>query len=199
MLQGFKQLVEGADAKEIVTAYKASEGFRRYRTRRPDIIVLDLQMQAGAFSGLSFLRRLRLVDVETPVLVLSLHRDPAVVGCALRFGASGYVPKDAAPEEVLRAFQLVRDGQSYISPELASDVVFHWLDKRTKRLKHVTSREFEVLTRLAKGMAYGEIAEDLELSYRTIGNTCARLKRKLGAQSRVELMRAAMEYVTNTS
>lgn len=195
VLQGCKKLLEGAGADEVDQAQSASEGFRIYRKRKPDVIVMDLAMQAGALSGLSFLRRLRRIDPETPVLVLTMHRDPMIVGRALELGASGYVLKDAPPEEVVRAFQKVRDGQPFISHDLASDVVFTRLREKANRLERLTPRELQTLTLVAEGKPYGEIAEELEVSYKTVANICTQLKTKLGARTRPELMRIAIQYL----
>ena len=199
VLQGCKKLLEGAGADEVDQVQSASEGFRSYRRQKPDVIVVDLAMQAGALSGLSFIRRLRRVDQETPVLVLTMHRDPMVVGRALELGASGYVLKDAPPEEVVRAFQKVRDGKSYLSHDLASDVVFSRLREKTNRLERLTPRELQTLTLVAEGKPYAEIAEELEVSYKTVANICTQLKTKLGARTRPELMRIAIQYLPETA
>ena len=195
VLQGCKRLLESAGAREIVQAQKASEGFRLYRERKPDVIVMDLAMQAGALSGLSLLRRLRRIDQETPVLVLTMHRDPMVVGRALEAGASGYVLKDAPPEEVVLAFQTVRDGKSYLSHELASDVVFNSLKERANKLERLTPSEFQILILVTEGKPYGEIAEQLKISYKSVANICTQLKAKLGARTRPELMRIGIQYL----
>ena len=199
VLQGCKKLLEGAGADEVDQAQSASEGFRIYRQQKPDVIVIDLAMQAGALSGLSFLRRLRRIDTATPVLVLTMHRDPMIVGRALELGASGYVLKDAPPEEVVRAFQKVRAGQLFLSHDLASDVVFTRLREKVNRLERLTPRELQTLTLVAEGKPYGEIAEELEVSYKTVANICTQLKTKLGARTRPELMRIAIQYLPETA
>jgi len=199
VLQGCKKLLEGAGADEVDQAQSASEGFRIYRQQKPDVIVIDLAMQAGALSGLSFLRRLRRIDTATPVLVLTMHRDPMIVGRALELGASGYVLKDAPPEEIVRAFQKVRAGQQFLSHDLASDVVFTRLREKVNRLERLTPRELQTLTLVAEGKPYGEIAEELEVSYKTVANICTQLKTKLGARTRPELMRIAIQYLPETA
>lgn len=199
VLQGCKKLLEGAGADEVDQAQSASEGFQLYRRQKPDVIVIDLAMQAGALSGLSFLRRLRRIDPQTPVLVLTMHRDPMIVGRALELGASGYVLKDAPPEEVVRAFQKVSAGQQFLSHEVASDVVFTRLREKANRLERLTPRELQTLSLVAEGKPYGEIAEELEVSYKTVANICTQLKTKLGARTRPELMRIAIQYLPETA
>ena len=92
--------------------------------QRPDVIIVDLAMRTGALGGLSFIRRLRLHDQRTPVLVFTMHSDPVIVSRALEVGATGYVLKDTSSEEVLKAFQKVREGRPYLSHDLASEVAF---------------------------------------------------------------------------
>ena len=199
VLQGCKKLLEGAGADEVDQAQSASEGFRIYRQQKPDVIVVDLAMQAGALSGLSFLRRLRRIDTETPVLVLTMHSDPMIVGRALELGANGYVLKDAPPEEVVRAFEKILEGKNYLSHDLASDVVFSRLREKVNRLDRLTPRELQTLTLVAEGKPYGEIAEELEVSYKTVANICTQLKSKLGARTRPELMRIAIQYLPESA
>lgn len=194
VLQGFKLLLEGLGSENIAAATTASAGFRCYRQHKPDVIVLDLEIGQGSKGGLSFLRRLRRIDTETPVLVFTIHSDPLTVRRALKLGATGYALKDAPPSDIVYAFERVRDGQAYLSPELASDVVFDRFSKRSAQLEDLKPRELQVFTLLAEAKSYEEIAEQLDLSYRTIGNTCSRLKRKLGVRTRAELIRFAIQY-----
>jgi len=198
VLQGCKKLLEGAGPYEVDFAESASAGFRIYRREKPDVIIVDLAMQAGALGGLSFLRRLRRIDTKTPVLVLTMHRDPMVVGRALELGANGYVLKDAPPDEFIRAFEKVREGSSYLSHDLASDVVFSRLRERTNKLERLTPRELQTLTLVAEGQTYGKIADALGVSYKTVANICTQLKTKLGASNRPELMRIAIQYLPET-
>jgi len=199
VLQGCKKLLEGSGADDVDQAQSASAGFRLYRRRKPDVIVLDLAMQAGALNGLSFVRRLRRIDTETPVLVLTMHRDPVVVSRALELGASGYVLKDAPPDEFVLAFEKVRDGRPYLSKDLASDVVFSRIRNNNNKLGRLTLRELQTLALLAEGKPYGEIAEELQVSYKTVANVCTQLKAKLGARKRAELMRIALQHLPETA
>lgn len=199
VLQGCRKLLEDAGADQIDQAQSASEGFRLYRKRKPDVIVVDLAMQAGALNGLSFVRRLRRIDQKVPVLVLTMHRDPMIVGRALELGASGYVLKDAPPEEVILAFQTVCDGKSYLSHDLASDVVFNRLKEKANRLERLTPREMQTLKLIADGKTYSVIAEELQVSYKTVANICTKLKAKLGARTRPEIMRIAIQYLPDAS
>src|SRR4030042_5929091 len=87
VLQGFRQLLEDAGVDQIVQAQSLADGFRMYRTQKPDVIIVDLAMRTGALGGLSFIRRLRPHYTRTPILVFSMHNDPFIVSRALKIGA----------------------------------------------------------------------------------------------------------------
>src|SRR5690349_21424328 len=120
--QGVRQLLEDAGVNQITQALTLAEGFRLYRTHKPDVIIVDLAMRPVALGGLSFIRGLRLHDQQTPILVLTMHSDPVIVSRALEVGATGYVLKDTSSEEVLKAFQRVLENRHYLSHDLASEV-----------------------------------------------------------------------------
>ena len=195
VLQGCRQLLEDAGVESIVLAQSVAEGFRLYRVQQPDLIIIDLAMQTGAPGGLSFIRRLRLHDPRTPVLVFTMHSDPVIVSRALEAGATGCVLKDASPEEMLKAFKKVGEGKPYLSPDLASEVAFMEVRGTANPLKRMTARELETLALVAEGKPYGMIAEHLHVSYKTVANTCTQLKAKLGVRTLPELMRVAIKYL----
>jgi DNA-binding NarL/FixJ family response regulator len=196
VLEGCRQLLKYAGVKKIVQTQSLAEGFRLYRSKKPDMIIVDLAMRTGALGGLSFIRRLRLHDTRTPILVFSMHNDPFIVSRALKIGANGYILKDTPSEEIVTAFTKVRDGTPYLSHELASEVAFMESRGRTSNpLRAITVRELQILSLLAEGKPYAKIAEDLHVSYKTIANTCSQLKTKLGVRSLPELMRIAIEYL----
>ena len=124
VIQGCRRLLEDAGVDELLIASSPSEGFRVHRNKRPDMIIADLAMQSAALGGLSFIRRLRIHDAKTPILVLSMHSDRMIVSRALEVGANGYLLKDSLAEEFMTAFRAVRDGGRYLSHELASQIAF---------------------------------------------------------------------------
>jgi DNA-binding NarL/FixJ family response regulator len=198
-LQGCRQLFEDAGVESIVQVQSFADGFRLYRKECPDVIIVELAMRTGAFSGLSFIRRLRLHDQRTPVLVYAMHSDPVIVSRALEVGATGYLLKNASPDEVLKALQKVREGKPFISHDLASEVAFMEVRGTTNPLKRMTVRELQTLAFVAEGKPYGVIAAHLHVSYKTVANTCAQLKAKLGVNTLPELMRTAIEYLSSAT
>jgi DNA-binding NarL/FixJ family response regulator len=195
VLQGCRRLLEVSGVKQIVQARSVTEGFHLYRSQKPDVIIVDLAMRTGVLNGLSFLRRLRLHDQKTPVLVFTMHSDPIIVSRALEIGANGYVLKDAAPQEVLTAYEKVRDGKSYLSHDLAADVAFNQAREKTNPIKSLSLRELQTLALVADGKAYGVIAQQLNVSYKTVANVCSQLKAKFGVKTLPELMRLAIEHL----
>ncbi|HEY8264736.1 MAG TPA: response regulator transcription factor [Methyloceanibacter sp.] len=199
VLQGTRQLLEDAGVDKIMQAQSLSDGFRLYRNQKPDVIIVDLAMRTGALGGLSFIRRLRLHDQRTPILVFTMHSDPVIVSRALEVGATGYVLKDTSSDELVKAFQRVRDGRPYLSHDLASEVAFMEARGTANPLKRMTVRELQTLALIAEGKPYGVIAEHLHVSYKTVANTCTQLKAKLGVRTLPELMRIAIQHLPITA
>jgi two-component system, NarL family, invasion response regulator UvrY len=196
VLEGCTQLLKFAGVKRIVQTQSLAEGFRLYRSKKPDVIIVDLAMRTGALGGLSFIRRLRLHDTRTPILVFSMHNDPFIVSRALKIGANGYILKDTPGEEIVKAFEKVREGSPYLSHDLASEVAFLEARGRTNNpLRSISVRELQIMSLLAEGKPYAQIAADMHVSYKTIANTCSQLKTKLGVSSMPELMRIAIKYL----
>jgi DNA-binding NarL/FixJ family response regulator len=145
-------------------------------------------MRTGALNGLSFIRGLRLHDQETPISVFTMHGDPVIVSRALELGATGYLLRDAPSNEFIKAFKRVRDGRRYLSHDVAADVAFTQAREKTNPLRRLTLRELQTLALVAEGKPYGIVADHLNVSYKTVANTCTQLKSKLGAQTLPELM-----------
>ena len=195
VIQGCQRLFTDVGMRDVLTASSFSDAFRKYRREKPDIILVDLAINSVTYSGLSFIRRLRLHDQRTAVLVFSMHSDPVIVSRALALGANGYILKDAPPHELLTALQRVRAGSSYISHELASSLAFMEARDKSNPLRSLTLRELQTLELIAEGRAYNDIAEALGVSYKTVVNTSSLLKNKLGARSLPELMRIGIRHL----
>ena len=195
VIQGCRRLLEDMGVDEVLVASSLAEGFRVYRQKRPDIIIVDLSMKSGSLGGLSFIRRPRVHDEQTPVLVLSMHSDRMIVSKALEVGANGYLLKDTSSEEFAKAFRSVRDGKHYLNHELASQIAFMEARGDRNPLSRMTLRELQTLSLIAEGKPYISIADELNVSYKTVVNTCAQLKAKLGVRTLPELMRIAIQHL----
>ena len=102
IFEASRKLLERVGVSRTLYANRLSQGFRLYRTAKPDLIFIDLLIGGGALRGLSFIRRLRLVDQHTPIIVLSMHGDPLIASHALKIGANGYVVKPGTFDELVR-------------------------------------------------------------------------------------------------
>jgi two-component system invasion response regulator UvrY len=198
VLQGCRRVLEDAGAHEILEASNPAEGYTLYRRHEPDIAIVDLAMEGKGFSGLDLIRRLRLLDSRLPILVFSMHRDPVIVSRAIEAGATGYLLKDTAPEDLLEALDKVGRGLPYLSHQVATQVALLRMRSPGEKLAALTPRGLQVLSLLAEGHSYGQIADDLGVSYKTVVNICSQLKAKLGARNFPELIRTAVEYVSSS-
>jgi len=195
VLQGCRRILQDAGIETVLDAGDIAAGYRLYRRHNPDVVIVDLAMQGSGLGGLPLIRRIHSHDPRTRILVFSMHSDPIIVARALEAGATGYVLKDTSPEELVKAFSQVRVGAPYLSGEIAMQVALVQTGVRRNPLADLTPRELETLSLLAKGKPYGAIADGLNVSYKTVVNTCSQLKQKLGARNLPELIRAAVQLL----
>ncbi|GAA4529781.1 response regulator transcription factor [Chelativorans composti] len=197
VLQGCRRVLEDAGVREVLEAGSAISGYRQFLRSRPDTVIVDLALNGNRLGGLDLIRRMRRHDSRVPILVLSMHTDPHIVSRALESGATGYVLKEAGPRDLLAAFQSVRAGKPYLNHEIAVQVAMLGPRRDAGPYGNLSPRELQLLTLLAEGKAYGEIATELNVSYKTVANSCSLLKEKLGARNLPELIRMAIQYVSN--
>jgi two-component system, NarL family, invasion response regulator UvrY len=163
------------------------------RERSSDLVLLDVTLPGR--SGLDVLRQLKQERPRVPVLVLSVHPAEQYAVRALRAGASGYLTKDLAAEELVTAVRHVTRGERYLTPTVA-DRLADALDKPVDRYPHedLSDREFQVLALLGSGKRVKQIAEELCLSYNTISTYRSRILTKLGLTTDAQLVRYAIEH-----
>jgi DNA-binding NarL/FixJ family response regulator len=179
-------------AADIVEVGDADELFNRVLKEDWDVVITDISMPGR--SGLEVLQQIRQHYPKLPVLVLSIHPEDQYAIRVMRAGASGYLNKDSAPEQLVKAIHRVLLGKKYISSALAEKLA-ETLDQDADRLPHeqLSDREFEVLKLLAAGMAVGDIAEKLTLSPTTVSTYRARILQKMNAKTNADLIRYAVE------
>jgi two-component system, NarL family, invasion response regulator UvrY len=195
VLQGCRRMLEDAGVEAILEARDAITGYKLCRRHRPDVAIVDLAMQDGGLSGLPLIRRIRTFDPRVRILVFSMHSDPIIVARALEAGACGYVLKDTSSEDFLKAFRAVIASGAYLSHDLAVQVALVRTSARIDPLAQLTPRELQTLSLLAKGKPYGHIADELDVSYKTVVNLSSQLKHKLGVRNLPELIRAAVQLL----
>lgn len=193
---GLRMLLEGESDIEIVgEAQNASEALNQISQLNPDVILMDIGLPD--MSGIEATRKIKQLAPDTAVVALTIHEDEEYFFKMLDAGASGYVPKRAAPEELLTAIRVTAQGEVYLYPSLAKLLVKDYLTqslqpKKQATLDGLTPREHEVLTLLADGASNYEIADQLSISPKTVSRHRENIMRKLNLHSRAELVKYAI-------
>lgn len=192
--QGVKQILVQYDRQvKIGEAATAESAMQLARESRWDIVLLDLSLPDR--SGLQVLTDLKREQPELPVIVLSMHADDEYAVRALRIGASGYVTKESAPEELVAALQKVMRGGRYMTPALAEKIAFAYASPGNAEKPHHTlsERELEVLQLIGAGKSLKEIAAMLSLSVKSVGTYRARVLEKMTMSTNADLIRYVIE------
>lgn len=172
-----------AEAGDVRAAMAAVE------QHRPDVLVLDLHMPGEP--GLSAIPRFGECSPGTRVVVLTAQRDPSYAGEAMRLGAAGYVPKEAAEGHLIAAIEIAAEDGTYLEPQLGARLAAN-VSAAGRTAPELTQREVEVLRLIARGLTNREMAERLYLSVRTVESHRARIQRKLGRSRRSDLVEYAL-------
>lgn len=186
--EGWGRIIRAHIPSTIVTATSALEGWRAWRAGRPDLMVIDLTLGELKMAGIKLIGRLRALDLSVPILVCTMHRSPVLARRALQAGANGLVNKDSSPEEILTALTQVMAGKNYIDSRLATQIALMEVQGKNRAGPQLTTREEEVLSMIADGYSYKEIAERAFISYKTVTNISLTLRDKLGASSLASLV-----------
>ncbi|HEX2836275.1 MAG TPA: response regulator transcription factor [Thermoanaerobaculia bacterium] len=190
--RGLQQILSAQPAWRIVAEIaKADDVLPVLRTTRADLLILDVALDRR--SGIDLLPNIRSEFPSLPVLMLSMYAEEQYALHCLRAGASGYVQKDSAPEQLIEAVRRVATGHTYFSSavmdQLASEVVRGRAGEPHERL---SARELEVFRLIAMGHSVSEIAESLHLSVKTVSTYRARLLEKTGFRSNAEIVAYAI-------
>jgi DNA-binding NarL/FixJ family response regulator len=188
---GLRVLLERQEELEVIG--EASDGIEARDlviSERPDIAILDVKMPG--LTGLQATREIREAAPEVSVLILSMHEDERYLFEALKAGASGYVLKSQADEDLLEAIAAIDRGEPFLTPDAQRALIKDVLERGDKPGDELTPREQEVVKLAAEAHTNREIAEILGLSEKTVENHRANAMRKLGMRDRVELVRYAI-------
>jgi two-component system invasion response regulator UvrY len=171
----------------------AEEAIKKTLTDKFDIIICDLSMPGR--SGLDVVQHVKDNSLEIPVLILSIHPEEQYAIRALKAGAAGYLSKDTATEELIKAVQRVLQGRKYISASIAEKLAFDLDRNHASKLPHeyLSQREFEVFKLIADGKSVSEIADKISLSITTVSTYRARILSKMDLKSNADLTRYALE------
>jgi DNA-binding NarL/FixJ family response regulator len=191
VLSGCRSLFASDASVKIDEASDAKSGHRAYLYKRPDVTIIDINLPD--LSGFELMRRIRKVDPAAKIIMFSMNDDPAFVVRAVEMGAQGYVSKGDDPRLLMKAVRKVASGDNFISPQLAEAVTFSSAAIKANPASQMTSRELEILRLLGRGDKIVEVADALEISYKTVANVTSLLKQKLGAKNHSDLIRIAVE------
>ncbi|MDP1869772.1 MAG: response regulator transcription factor [Bradyrhizobium sp.] len=191
VLSGCKALFAGDSSIRIDEAGDAKSGHRAFSQKKPDVIIIDINLPD--VSGFELMRRIRKDDPDARIIMFSMNDDPAFVIRAVEMGAQGYVSKGDDPRLFVRAVRKVAAGDQFITPHLAEAVTFSSAAIKANPVSQMTPRELEILRLLGRGDKIAEVADALEISYKTVANTTSLLKQKLGAKNHSDLIRIAVE------
>lgn len=188
---GFRRLLEDGDKFTVVcesgSGEQAVQDFNKYQ---PDVVVMDISMPG--IGGVGAIERIIAREPRAKILVLSVHEDSVFTTRAMQAGALGFIPKRSAPEEMLKAVEMVAQGRTCIAPEIAQQIAMQKLTGSENPLDVLSQREFEVFRLLAEGKTVNDIADILSLSPKTVGTHHTNIKQKLNVSNSAELARLAI-------
>ncbi len=190
--EGIKKTIQ--DEIDMVIVGEASNGsdaLNIIRELDPDVVIMDISMPGK--SGLDLLKDLKIMKKKYRILILSMHPEDRFAIRALKAGASGYLTKESAPDELVKAIRTVLTGRKYVSKALAeklADILSDDMDKQPHEL--LSDREYEVFIKIASGKKAVDIAAEISISVHTVNTYRARILEKLNINSNVELTQYAM-------
>ncbi len=188
--EGIRRLLATIAGAEIHEAATAQDALTLSRSVSPDVIVLDINLDGS--SGLELLRRLKADNVAARIVMFTMHSEPSYAMRALKAGAAGYVSKSAEAGELVTAVKKIASGDRYLDRTMASELVFSAAFTEDP-LHKLSNREVEILRLLGEGKSLAEIASTFGIAYKTVANSCSRLKEKLGVERTADLIRLSVE------
>ncbi|MFT3892892.1 MAG: response regulator transcription factor [Anaerolineales bacterium] len=194
--RGLRMLLENeADLAIEAEAGDGGQALRLVETLKPDVVIMDITLPD--ISGIDATRQIKALYPNMAVVALTIHEDEQYFFEMLQAGASAYVPKRAAPDDLIMAIRAAYRGETYIYPSLAKLLVKDFLarngeDENKETISGLTRREQEVLALLAEGKTNEEIASQLTISIHTVARHRENLMGKLGLHSRSELVKYAI-------
>lgn len=192
--RGLKQiLLEAFPSAFIEEVCDAEDLLKKVMRELWDVVISDISMPGR--SGLEILQQIKLDHPKLPVLILSVYPEDQYAIRVLKAGASGYLTKDSAPEELVKAINQLLLGKKYITPSIAEKLATT-LERDSEKMPHeyLSDREFEVMKQLASGRSVSEIADKISLSVTTVSTYRARVMTKMNLKTNADLTLYAIEH-----
>ena len=191
--EGLKQIL--SETPDMLVADEANDGqevLDKVSENQYDIVLLDITMPGR--SGLDILKQIKNDNPKLPVLMLSVHPEEQYAVRTLKAGASGYLTKGSAPDELIAAIRKISQGKKYVSPSLAEKLAIDLdIDHEKPRHEILSDREYQVMCKIASGMTVKEIADELSLSVQTISTYRSRILEKMKMKNNAELIHYAVK------
>jgi two-component system, NarL family, invasion response regulator UvrY len=195
--EGYRRLLEKrGDIAVVGEAESAADAHEQFSKLSPDVVVMDISLPG--VSGIEAMRRMLNRTPDTRVLMFSMYEDVIYADRALQAGACGYVTKSSAPDVLVEAVHSVARGKRYISADIAHALTMRQLANDPKAGNSLSTREFEILRLLVRGVPVREIAEAMGLTPKTVANHQSAIKQKLGVENAVQLARVGNELLQGT-
>jgi two-component system, NarL family, invasion response regulator UvrY len=190
--EGLKYILSQAPELEVAAeARGVPEALELLRTQHFDVILLDLSLSGQ--SGMELLRVVKAKPSAPPVLVVSAYAEDQYAVQVFKAGADGFINKESAPELLVSAMRRVASGKKYVSADLADKLACNLTRTDNPAHQYLSNREFQVLSRLARGESLTTIAAALHMSTKTVTTYRSRILEKTGSTSNAELIRYALE------
>jgi len=191
--EGLKKII--ADEIDMTVADEAGNGqeaLEKVWAYNYDVVLLDISMPGR--SGLDILKQVKSEKPELPVLILSMHPEEQYAVRVLKAGASGYLTKESAPDELITAIRKVSSGRKYVTASLAEKLAFDLGSNTEKQLHEILSdREFQVMCKIANGKTVKDIGDELSLSVKTISTYRTRILEKMKMKNNAQLTHYAIQ------
>jgi DNA-binding NarL/FixJ family response regulator len=196
--KGLEQLITSSDGFAVCgEAGNAPEGLSALRKLAPDLAIIDISLPGA--NGIELIKNIRAEFPKLPMLVLSMHDESLYALRSIRAGAQGYIMKQEALENVVRALHEIMAGRPYLSPAMSAKLITNFAkgsdNGKTNPTDSLSDRELEILELIGKGREVREIARELHLSPKTVETHRAHIKEKLNLANARQVARFAVQWV----
>lgn len=190
--QGYRRVLESQrDFQVVAEAEDAASAYSAFKAHSPDVVVMDISMPGA--SGLEAIRNIRARGGRARILVFSMHSEASLVKAAFNAGAGGYVTKSSEPAVLIRAIRSVAHGERAMSDDIAQVLALESLAPSGSALDQLAEREIEILRQIAAGATNEAVAQNLNLSLKTVQNYHYMIKVKTGLKTDAQLVRLATQ------
>lgn len=196
--KGLAQLInQEPDMVICGEAESAQSALEFLKKIKPDLAIVDISLQG--IDGIELIKKIKVRDANLPVLVVSMHDESLFAERALRVGAKGYIMKQEAIEKMMEAIRRVIKGEVYVSERVSATIVKKFIDGKTESARSpvevLSNRELEVFQLIGQGFGTRQIAQELNVSIKTVESYRANIKEKLNLKNATELLRHAVHWV----